>query len=151
MISWNKKTKNYTASRGDIPLVAWAAGFWEGEGTIVVYRHTANGSLQGTCRCSQVEKTPIALLHKTFGGSIYKKCCGGLNPGGFIWEWTLSGFQAKAFLELIQPYVCSKGRRKKIVVFIALFSTRDLEARDELWPLWLQAKNRRTNNAQQQA
>jgi len=65
------------------PIHAWAAGFFQGEGTILIGTHG-----RVTIEVEQMESAPLHLLQDQFGGTITARKD---RPG--VWRWRL-GAQA---------------------------------------------------------
>jgi hypothetical protein len=77
----------------------WAAGFYEGEGTLASY------SLQTSI--TQKNRWPLERMKALFGGSIsppYRGCC----------RWQISGARARGFLMSIYELL-SPRRQEQIV------------------------------------
>jgi hypothetical protein len=84
-----------------IAEVAWAAGFYEGEGTVQAHRHTYTPSA--------VQKTlwPLLKLKKLFRGSVYEyeNTCA---------VWRIHGEYARDFAKAIYPFL-SPRRKTQLV------------------------------------
>lgn len=70
--------------------IAWAAGFWEGEGSIGA-RHA---------NASQVERWPLERLQQLFGGNIRMREADRPNRRP-CHQWFICGEQARAFIAAI--------------------------------------------------
>ena len=84
-------------------VILWAAGFYEGEGYVN----------RNQVRIAQVNKYPLELILKYFGGSIHyreakidlnKQCC---------YEWYLGGQEARDFIDNIYS-ILSPRRQQQI-------------------------------------
>lgn len=106
-----------------IENLAWAAGFWEGEGTCGYYtvrrkrrngKYTTNSRL--TVTISQVDPTPLQKLAKLFdtGNVRCHSNISPISPKGFINTWMISCRSARIFLTAILPYVVSIKKRNQI-------------------------------------
>jgi len=85
-------------------LVAWAAGFFDGEGYVGITRHTTDGfALQ--VAVTQVDPRPLGVLRGLFGGSI----SGVKNRA--IYQWRLSARAAAPMLKEILPFLRVKGEQ----------------------------------------
>lgn len=73
--------------------VIWAAGFWEGEGSLSTRSVSA----------SQVNPWPLERLRDNFGGSLNVRPAKGRQSA--CWQWTICGDQGRAFVALIYPHV----------------------------------------------
>jgi hypothetical protein len=78
--------------------VAWAAGFWEGEGSVA----------EKVANASQVNIWPLRRLKKLFGGTIStnaRRDPRRLDVSQPIWQWHISGPRGRDFMEAIYPYL----------------------------------------------
>lgn len=98
-------------------IVRWAAGFFDGEGSVVISRGTrpSTGKIfHGLkCRVVQVDPAPIKLLQDTFGGRIH------LNKTRTktwqrCWIWEKHGEDAQLFLSEIAPFSIVKRQAIQI-------------------------------------
>ena len=95
----------------------WAAGFFDGEGCVLVARCKNNGVRGGwnyylQVSIAQQDRRPLELINSKFGGAIR------LNRGKatyekkkehvYTWSLVLSGTNAYSFLKAIQPYCVVK-------------------------------------------
>jgi hypothetical protein len=112
--------------------LAWAAGFIDGEGSIIIYRHKypdGHVSVKARVCASNTEKRLILGLKELFGGSVKsrvrnnKKEEYGIKTLKRIWEWEVDCIQAWKVCTLIRPYLKSKKRREAERV-IELYSRR---------------------------
>lgn len=91
--------------------LAYAAGLFDGEGSICICRNRNRYSL-----LAQVTNTnPYAteLFHELFGGSVsdyYKK----LNTKKRIFHWVVQGERAGDFLAIIYPYLRMKRKQAEL-------------------------------------
>ena len=83
--------------------ILWAAGFFEGEGTVALR----------SVMVAQVDLWPLERLLNTFGGSIGTKPREGKGKRQPCWQWFICGEQGRLFVELIYPHL-SPRRRKQI-------------------------------------
>jgi hypothetical protein len=107
------------------PLVelAWAAGFFEGEGSITL-RVNSLAQKEGRkprpivtleCKVAQVDPEPLVKLARLFGGTVRLRAR--KNPKhNVISVWRITCREAAAFLTAILPYVV----RPRVVTRIAL-------------------------------
>ena len=96
--------------------VAWAAGFWEGEGG-------CRGRVKITveANATQTCKAPLLYLKQLYGGSVYpnneatrKKNPHKLKVWKRCWAWCVNGIKARIFLQTIRPYVKSPKKLKQL-------------------------------------
>ena len=90
--------------------VAWAAGFFDGEGFVHV---DSRGNLHvGTAQVTQV---PLFKLQRAFGGTVRDRSA--TNPAHrHQWLWQLSGPNAVEFLRFIRPHLQVKGVQADLAV-----------------------------------
>ena len=93
-LRWNKEA------------VIWAAGFYEGEGS-VTERHTI---------VTQVNIWPLQKLKDIFGGSIRPKKVD--IPRQPIFAWTLAGAKGRDFIRDIYPYLSPRRQAQIDETFI---------------------------------
>ena len=97
---------------------AWAAGFMDGEGCILIAKGRTNGtatyySLQVSA--SQVDPAPLYRLRGIFGGSVCLTRPGSGNQSP-IYRWVISARLAAPALVLMQPYLLVKGREARLAI-----------------------------------
>jgi hypothetical protein len=84
--------------------IAWAGGFWEGEGTITCRRRDGAFSLSAC----QKEREPLEHLQRIFGGTIYR------HSSRDIFDWQLNKFEhVQATIAAMWPWL-SRRRKKQI-------------------------------------
>ena len=94
----------------EITDIAWAAGFWEGE-----------GSCRGRYKCSievtahQTNTAPLLKLKRLFGGDVFPNHPERYNKNAApSWYWYVGSYQARTFLEAIRPYIVSPYKRAQL-------------------------------------
>lgn len=94
--------------------IAWAAGFFEGEGTIQISgrRQKSIGIL--SVELSQVDLVPITFLVQRWGGSVYRYPK--TRTGRSYNRWVFIARNAATFLRDIEPHVVRDEVRVKIVL-----------------------------------
>src|SRR5690242_8113450 len=95
--------------------LAWAAGFYEGEGTCMF----ATGSHRACV--NQVEREPLERMKATFGGHIYA-----IPPhraSKASWRWIVFGARARGVLMTLYPLLCLK-RQAQIRKVVATGAVR---------------------------
>lgn len=106
--------------------LAYAAGFFDGEGSIIIRTHNRKS---GNCRSPvydlqvQVGNTDprvVLWLHEHFAGHLYTGRPGG-NKRNYL-SWTVTGHQAVAFLIAIKPFV--RMKREQIDIGLAFQKTK---------------------------
>ena len=113
--------------------LAWMGGLFDGEGCILVKRTlvkptklnrraVARYSYSLCISIGMVHKPTVEKFYNEFGGSFRYRITGKLNHRT-AWEWQLHGKSAKAFLELIEPYLFIK--KEEALVGLA-FANREM-------------------------
>lgn len=95
----------------DVEL-AWAAGIFEGEGTITIGRRGRDDTYRLIACIGNTDMQVLAPFHERWGGWLqpfYGKRPG-LKPG---WMWTLAGPAAAIFIRQIEPYLRTDRVRRK--------------------------------------
>jgi hypothetical protein len=92
-------------------IVAWAAGFFDGEGCVFGYEGTQNGYRRFTfgIQVAQTDRVPLDDLQRRWGGSVrpIKQQKPSHRPA---WSWAIRGHDAGVFLRDVRPYLRVKGR-----------------------------------------
>lgn len=122
-----------TIKVGEVEL-AYLAGFFDGEGTILLTRRSALRVAHRGARiylCIKVANTnhdSLLRFQRVFGGNIYKmpKGKGVRLPA---WDWSTVGGMAEKALSLLRPYLAVKARQADLAISfrklqIALNETR---------------------------
>lgn len=114
--------------------LAWAAGFFDGEGSVVVWHKPAVKvcagkvyNLRVSVGCTDLE--PIEKLKYLFGGKIYYR-----KPLRANWKgchiWHLSSKQAKGFLGLVLPFLVVKGKQAELGIRLQNHISQTYGAKD---------------------
>jgi len=82
----------------DQTFLAWAAGFFDGEGTACILQKGRTHRLY-VCLPQKVRE-PLDKLKATFGGSVY--------AGPDIYRWQVKDVKAADFLAAVLPYLTVK-------------------------------------------
>jgi hypothetical protein len=84
------------AFASSLARLAWTAGFLDGEGSFGRPR----SRISATVRATQVQRAPLAWLHRWYGGSLHRK----RTPAGKdCSHWTLSGPRAIGLMMTLYP------------------------------------------------
>lgn len=96
---------------------AWAAGFFEGEGSVWIAARPQDRIIAGLLvEVSQVDPEPLRWLHERWGGNI---------PPGFrqsskrdrtSFRWRVRAARAAAFLASIEPYLVRPLVRRRVAL-----------------------------------
>jgi len=109
--------------------IAWAAGFFDGEGCVCIWRKFNKGKLYYAMKLDvfQVEKAPLDVFALIFGGSVRARP----RPPSMKtnsrdgWVWSQSGESAAETLKLMIPHmICKKAQAEIAVEFQALKGRR---------------------------
>lgn len=100
-------------------LIAWAAGFFDGEGCITVQKK--DGVRLGlVAEISNTDPRPLYLLLDYFGGCIrgkWNEPAKALHPTWKpCWTWRVKGTRAQNFLRAIYPYLVVKKEQASLVM-----------------------------------
>jgi len=112
--------------------IAWAAGFFEGEGTIMLVRNKCAGSVA----VGQKFRGPLDRLQSLFGGSVIPV------QKGHHWQWSL--YDPVEFLEAILPHITKGYVKKEASVFLAYHASDDEELKQKVAFWWKGRVKRRT-------
>ena len=99
-------------------LIPYLAGFFDGEGTIVITRKqhlergTDNTYYELHAGVGQKVTGPLELYKKTFSGGIYYHR-NGTHKTDF-WTWRVFGSNARTFLETVLPYLSLKAEEARV-------------------------------------
>ena len=101
-------------------ILAYLAGFFDGEGNISVFRdRRPSGSFGFTLRCA-ISQTSMPILEKyrhLFGGTVYQAKLTNPRPNSApAWQWYINNGRAVRFLEALQPYIILKAPQIPIAV-----------------------------------
>ena len=100
----------------------WAAGFFDGEGSISIRPHSHGRSERLYVAVSQRSRAPLEALRETYGGSVSKT----RTPSN-CHRWRITGVGAEAFLRRIQPHALVK--REPIAIALEFRATKGLRGR----------------------
>src|SRR5437762_13903397 len=87
--------------------IAWAAGFYEGEGTCQPV-HSRGGFCQSV-KIQQNDPEQLRKLQRLFGGSLTENLSRGFAPKP-IYIWLASGTRARGFLYTVFTFLGSRRR-----------------------------------------
>lgn len=107
-------------------LLAWAAGFIDGEGTVTIVKETGKNQHGPITRhrvllsCSQANtRRPLDILAELFGGTVQlqKRPTRVGNP---VWTWRVyGGSSVRPALEALLPHLVVKRERAELVLDFA--------------------------------
>lgn len=100
--------------------LAWAAGFFDGEGCIVGSRGRTGGAYYFTLMVSvgQVDPRPLEHLRGLFGGTVqpHRVKTAKVQASSV---WTVTGGYARNFLNAVEPYLRVKGERARLALRVS--------------------------------
>ena len=91
--------------------LAWMAGFFDGEGCVVILPRRAGGNHsapQVRVAIGQKDRRPLEYIQSLYGGSIH--------PHSSIYNLALSTAQATRFLRAIRPFLRVKDKVVDVVL-----------------------------------
>lgn len=99
---------------------AYIAGFFDGEGSVSICRHSKyKNRLVTIAAISQVDARPLKVLHELYGGSLMLLKNKPTRPGGAvqpIWRWQISNKQIEPFFNDIMPYLIVKKSEAELAM-----------------------------------
>jgi hypothetical protein len=102
--------------------VAYAAGFFDGEGHIRIQRHSKRGSYMLSISAVQATPEPVEFLKKVFGGTVKKRAMVYRNQPKAMFTWQASSKLAGEILKEMMPYLIAKADEADLaMVFRATF------------------------------
>jgi hypothetical protein len=85
--------------------IAWAAGFYEGEGSCQGYKKRSL-----VAHVCQKDPESLYRLRDLFGGSVNEYANPGMSGKGTIFKWVAGGDKARLFLALIYPFLTARRK-----------------------------------------
>lgn len=89
--------------------IAWAAGFFDGEGCILITNNSKGpGKARGKALrivVAQIDRRPLEFLQDIFGGVI---CQNRQRGGKILWQWYVSSVTAASALRDMEPMLIGK-------------------------------------------
>lgn len=92
--------------------LAWAAGFFEGEGSVRINSATRRNHTALMALVPNTDESLVRFFLERWGGSIQGRAAQGRRRR--FWRWTCSSRMAARFFRDILPYVVSPRIRAKI-------------------------------------
>jgi len=97
---------------------SWVAGFFEGEGSIIITKRPRN-SYGVRVSLTQKVPEPLEAVSKIWGGKVFEQ----FRESGRIFRWRLSNKKALRFLKDIEPYLVFK--KEAVSIGIALETQKE--------------------------
>ncbi|MDP3064178.1 MAG: LAGLIDADG family homing endonuclease [Chloroflexota bacterium] len=110
------KDENAQAREADLELLAYAAGLFDGEGSVTINRILTDGPAPRHNLVASIDMTDpqgIQYLADRFEGNVrwYKRQ---QAEWADVYAWALSGEKALSFLQAIRPYLRVKGEQADV-------------------------------------
>ena len=97
----------------DVEELAYAAGLFDGEGSISLVRHRDNRTHSPQVSVASTDYEVVIWFQKRFGGSVVTKQPR-MSNHSVSYDWRLTDRRALAFLELIRPYLVIERKIRRI-------------------------------------
>lgn len=95
--------------------LAWAAGIFEGEGTVTIAVRNSDETYRVLCIVGNTDRSIICFFQKHWPGWVQPAY--GKRPGRKpSWSWTVATRSADTFMKDILPYIRTVRVRRKIVL-----------------------------------
>lgn len=100
-------------------LRVWAAGFIDGEGSIIIIKHKPHNGVSPSyyvrLKVNNTQLEPLLRLKSLFGGYIFEhKYTSSAKNWKNLFIWVIQGRSASFCLEQILPYLTVKTRQAKL-------------------------------------
>jgi hypothetical protein len=99
---------------------AWAAGFFDGEGCVSIWRRNTGGKVYYSMKLDmyQVDKAPLDIFVLLFGGTVRPRPRPpSLNTNSRDgWVWSQSGHGAAETLKIMLPHMVCKRAQAEIAI-----------------------------------
>ena len=103
---------------------AWAAGFFDGEGCVLVVKAKSPAGSRGmkmtlVVSVSQLDRRPLDKLKRLYGGTIHQQKKAAPTQSGRVnlpYRWHLQGEAVRPFLEGVFPYCLVKKEQIDIAL-----------------------------------
>ena len=123
----------------DKEKIAYLAGFFDGEGSIMIVPTFWVSQKKGNryayrlhCSACNANPKPVFLLSDLFGGKVYERPVGknGVNKVRFLisYSWSITSWKALSFLKVVLPYLIVKKEQAELAV---VFQERKRKEKDK--------------------
>lgn len=110
---------------------AWAAGIFEGEGTVSICKGGRKSQTRERVSVTNVDRQLLDAIHVAWPGGRMR-CVGARSKNARdAWEWSISAEAAMRFLLDITPFLVTDRVRSKLGVYTEHFYTRMSGSRDD--------------------
>jgi hypothetical protein len=93
----------------DEAKIAYAAGFFDGEGHVRIQRHSSRGSYMLSVSVVQATPFPLELFVELFGGGVKRRVMQYRGRPKCLFTWQASSKAAECALLNMQPYIRAKS------------------------------------------
>jgi hypothetical protein len=113
--------------------LAWAAGVFEGEGTITIGRRGRDDTYRLIVTLGNTDAEMVDFFHERWGG--WKQPAYGERPGRQpAWYWTVAGPRAEDFLRELAPHVRTQRVRRKVELGLEFRASQSRLKREQARP-----------------
>lgn len=98
--------------------LAWAAGLFEGEGTITIAIRNLDETYRLLVTLGNTDRQVVEFFHDRWGGWLQPVY--GERPGRQpAWTWTVTAGRAETFLRKLRPHVVTDRVKRKLAIALA--------------------------------
>lgn len=94
----------------DETLNAYAAGYFDGEGSVAVYKNGTGRSFNNLLTITNTDRVPLDRLCARFGGTVRQRTWSTTNRRSSF-QWDITGAAAEEFARAILPYALTKAEQ----------------------------------------
>ena len=117
-----------------INKIIWAAGFFDGEGCILIRKVHPSNRYAVRITVSQVNPTPIKVLHDLFGGHVSYQVPKNQNWNA-QWKWEQDSKACVATLEKLRSYLIVKQDVADLAIQFQALKRKGIKTTPELLSL----------------
>lgn len=99
----------------DRDFVAWTAGFFDGEGCVMI-QGLSSGSLRLGVALGQKVREPLDAVAARWGGTVRVSRESRSNRHATMYDWRLHGRHAVVFLEEVRPFLLVKAAQADVAI-----------------------------------
>lgn len=100
----------------EIAKVAYASGFFDGEGHIQIRNHSKRGSYMLSITAVQATPYPLTMFVELFGGTVSKRFTEYRATRRALFTWQSSSKQAEEALRRMMPYLVVKKDEAEVAL-----------------------------------
>jgi hypothetical protein len=99
------------------PEIVWAAGFFDGEGSIRATSSSGKGkSASARCTVTNTDPRPVMKFHELFGGVVSVRENALVPNWRRSFEWTIQGAELDSFIRSVLPFCVVKREQLELLV-----------------------------------